>query len=88
MSRRLRDPESAGAVFLLTALAFIALALIGGVFLGRATKNSTTVDRLCLDDTGVDADGRPEGRRRRTQARQLRLRAVSRTRRPRWGLLT
>jgi mono/diheme cytochrome c family protein len=43
MSRRLRDPESAAAVFLLTALAFIALALIGGVFLGRATKNSTTV---------------------------------------------
>ena len=43
MSRRLRDPESAAAVFLLTALAFVALALIGGVFLGRATKSSTTV---------------------------------------------
>ena len=43
MSRRLRDPESAAAVFLLTALAFIALALIGGVFLGRATKSSSTV---------------------------------------------
>jgi cbb3-type cytochrome c oxidase subunit III len=43
MSRRLRDPESAAAVFLLTALVFIGLALIGGVFLGRATKSSTTV---------------------------------------------
>jgi cbb3-type cytochrome c oxidase subunit III len=43
MSRRLRDPESAAAVFLLTALAFVALALIGGFFLGRSTKSSTTL---------------------------------------------
>ncbi len=43
MARRLRDPESAAAVFLLTALAFVALALAGGFFLGRATKSSTSV---------------------------------------------
>jgi mono/diheme cytochrome c family protein len=43
MSRRLRDPESAAAVFVLVALAFVAAALIGGVFLGRATKSSSTV---------------------------------------------
>jgi mono/diheme cytochrome c family protein len=43
MSRRIRDPESAAAVFVLVALAFIAAALLGGVFLGRATKSSSTV---------------------------------------------
>jgi cbb3-type cytochrome c oxidase subunit III len=43
MSRRPWDPESAGAAFLLVALLFVGLALIGGVFLGRATKSSTTV---------------------------------------------
>jgi cbb3-type cytochrome c oxidase subunit III len=43
MARRIRDPETAAAVFVLVALAFIAAALLGGVFLGRATKNSTTV---------------------------------------------
>src|SRR6478672_10077871 len=43
MARRIRDPETAAAVFVLVALAFIAAALLGGVFLGRATKSSTTV---------------------------------------------
>ena len=43
MSRRLRDPESAAAIFLLTALTFVALALAGGFFLGRATKSSTSI---------------------------------------------
>jgi mono/diheme cytochrome c family protein len=43
MARRLRDPESAAAVFLLTALVFVALALAGGFFLGRATKSSSSV---------------------------------------------
>src|SRR4249919_1077182 len=43
MARRLRDPDTAAAVFVLVALAFVAAALLGGVFLGRATKSSTTV---------------------------------------------
>jgi mono/diheme cytochrome c family protein len=43
MSRRLGDPESAAAIFLLVALAFVAAALLGGFFLGRATKSSSTV---------------------------------------------
>jgi mono/diheme cytochrome c family protein len=43
MTRQRSDPESAAAVFLLVALAFVAAALLGGFFLGRATKGSTTV---------------------------------------------
>jgi len=43
MRRRPWDPEAAGALFLLVAVTFVAAALIGGIFLGRATKGSTTV---------------------------------------------
>jgi mono/diheme cytochrome c family protein len=43
MSRRIKDPENAAAIFLLVALAFVAAALLGGFFLGRATKSSTAV---------------------------------------------
>jgi mono/diheme cytochrome c family protein len=42
MARRPWDPDSAGAAFLLVALLFVGLALLGGVFLGRATKSSTS----------------------------------------------
>ncbi len=42
MRRRFRDPENAAAAFVLFALACIAAALLGGFFLGRSTKNSTT----------------------------------------------
>ena len=41
--KRLRDPENAAAVFVLVALVMIGLALLGGVFLGRATKGTSTV---------------------------------------------
>ena len=43
MRRRPWDPEAAGALLLLVALTFVGAALIGGIFLGRATKGSTTV---------------------------------------------
>ncbi len=43
MARRFRDPENAAAAFVLFALACIAAALLGGFFLGRSTKSSTTV---------------------------------------------
>jgi mono/diheme cytochrome c family protein len=43
MPRRLRDPENAAAAFVLFSLACIAAALLGGFFLGRSTKSSTTV---------------------------------------------
>jgi len=43
MKRRPWDPEAAGALFLLVAVTFVAAALLGGIFLGRATKGSTTV---------------------------------------------
>jgi len=39
---RRRDPDSAAAVVVLVTLFFVGLALVGGVFLGRATKNSST----------------------------------------------
>ena len=41
--KKLRDPENAAAVFVLVALTMIGLALLGGVFLGRATKETSTV---------------------------------------------
>jgi cbb3-type cytochrome c oxidase subunit III len=40
--KRLRDPENAAALFVLVALVLIGLALLGGVFLGRATKETST----------------------------------------------
>jgi cbb3-type cytochrome c oxidase subunit III len=40
--KRLRDPENAAAVFVVVALVMIGLALLGGVFLGRATKETST----------------------------------------------
>ena len=43
MRRPFRDPENAAAAFVLFALACIAAALLGGFFLGRSTKSSTTV---------------------------------------------
>jgi mono/diheme cytochrome c family protein len=43
MRRPLRDPENAAAAFVLFALACVAAALLGGFFLGRSTKDSTTV---------------------------------------------
>jgi len=43
MSRRFRDPDNTAAVIVLVVLACAAAALLGGVFLGRATKSSTAV---------------------------------------------
>ena len=43
MSRRPRDPDTVAAIVVLVVLAVAGAALLGGVFLGRATKNSTTV---------------------------------------------
>jgi cbb3-type cytochrome c oxidase subunit III len=43
VKRRLSDPESAAAAFLLVALAFVVAAGLGGFFLGRATKDTKTV---------------------------------------------
>jgi cbb3-type cytochrome c oxidase subunit III len=43
MASQRRNPESVAAALVLVALAAAGLALLGGFFLGRATKSSTTV---------------------------------------------
>jgi mono/diheme cytochrome c family protein len=43
VTKRLRDPESAAAAFVLVALAFVVAAALGGFFIGRATKGTKTV---------------------------------------------
>ncbi len=45
MKRRSWDPESAAAAATLFALFFVAIAALGGFFLGRATKNSSNASR-------------------------------------------
>jgi cbb3-type cytochrome c oxidase subunit III len=57
--RKAWAPESARAVFLLVALAFIGAALLGGFFLGRSTKHTKTVAApSTTQSTGATIDPR------------------------------
>jgi cbb3-type cytochrome c oxidase subunit III len=56
VTKRLRDPESAAAAFVLVALAFVVAAGLGGFFLGRATKGTKTVAVPATSTTSATVD--------------------------------
>src|SRR5579864_2436691 len=58
--RRPWDPESAAAAFLLVSLLFIGAALVGGIFLGRATKGSRTATVAASSTSGSSQTVSPQ----------------------------